>query len=386
MSLRVLHTVASVGDTYGGVASALHALGDVERKVGHDASLVTLHRPEQGTTLLSSMPHFDVELIRPGRVAGRLHGGRRLTEALHRLVPQHDLVVLHGVFDLTSVVGGRTARRFGVPYLLWPHGSLDPYDLVKHRGAKRRLAPLWRETLAGAAALLCTTAREAELAETFGAEPRREVLPLPVSPPALPDRERARAQLGIDPDARVVLFCGRIDHKKGLPLLLEVFAAAAGPADVLVVAGSGDAKLLERLRAKAAALPCADRVRFPGWVDAAGRAALLAAADVFALLSDNENFSVATAEALRAGVPCLISDNVYLADQLARRDAAAVTPAELGPATEALCSLLVDSAERAWLATAGREWSSDNLDLGVVSERYRELVREVMSTCPQSVY
>ncbi|GLZ41875.1 glycosyltransferase [Actinokineospora sp. NBRC 105648] len=387
MSLRVLHTVASVGDTYGGVASALHVLGAVEQAAGHDATLLTLSRPEQGSALLGSMPHFDVALIRPGRLAGRLHGGSRLGAALQRLVPQHDLVVLHGVFDLTSLVGGRTARRFGVPYLLWPHGSLDPYDLVKHGSLKRRLAPLWRENLSGATALMCTTAREAALVETFGASTATAVLPLPVAGAAQPpDRARARAALGLAPDARLVLFCGRVDAKKGLPLLLDVFAASAGPRDVLVVAGSGDERLAERLRARAAELPCADRIRFPGWVDAPSRADLLAAADVFALLSENENFSVATAEALRAGTPALVSDQVYLADELGRAGAARVCRAEHVAACAALRGLLDNPGERAALARAGRAWAAETLDLAVVSGRYRELVQEVMSRCPQSVF
>src|ERR1700753_1599106 len=101
MWLRVLHVVAGVSDTYGGVSTALTALGEVEVALGHDATLVTLHRPEQGDTVLADLPRFfDVRLVPPGRIAGRLHGGHRLSAVLRHLVPQHDLVVVHGVFDL----------------------------------------------------------------------------------------------------------------------------------------------------------------------------------------------------------------------------------------------------------------------------------------------
>ncbi|MFC5286587.1 glycosyltransferase [Actinokineospora guangxiensis] len=382
MSLRVLHTVASVGDSYGGVATALAALGAVEQHLGHDPSLVTIDRPEQGTTLLSTMTYFDVALIRPGLVAGRLHGGLRLTDALRRLVPQHDLIVLHGVFDLTSVVGGRTARRFGVPYLLWPHGSLDPYDLAKHRWAKSRLSSVWREHLSAAGSVVCTTQREAARLHTFGATPRTAVLPLPVAAPThRPDRAAVRAELGLGPGERLVVFCGRIDGKKGLPLLLDAFADAAGPGDRLVVAGSGDPALTRALRARADG-----RVSFPGWVDAAGRARLLAAADVFALVSDNENFSVATAEALHAGVPALLSDQVYLADELLRHGAAVVCGRDREQAAESLRALLADGPGRRAIGAAGARWAAAALDVAAVGARYADLVRTVMRGCPVSVY
>jgi glycosyltransferase involved in cell wall biosynthesis len=233
---------------------------------------------------------------------------------------------------------------------------------------------------------MCTTEREAAQLHTFGATTTTTVLPLPVAELALPVRSQARAALGLRPRARLVLFCGRIDPKKGLPLLLEVFAASAGPDDVLVIAGSGDERLAARLVARARELPCGDRIRFPGWVDASGRAALLAAADVFVLLSDNENFSVATAEAVRAGVPALISDQVYLGDELSRHHAARVCRAERGAAVDALRRLLRDDAERARLSSAGRRWAAEALDPDAVGTQYRQLVRKVMSQCPQSVF
>ncbi|RAS60642.1 glycosyltransferase involved in cell wall biosynthesis [Lentzea atacamensis] len=386
MTRRILHAVASAGDTCGGVSAAIASLGAVESAAGHDATLVTLYRPEQGITLLSGLPRwYDVELVRPGRLAGRFHGGSRLTEALRRLVPQHDLVVLHGVFDLASVVGGRTARRFGVPYLLWPHGSLDPYDLRKHSWAKHKLAFLWRESLDGAAALMCTSQREADRLETFGATTRRLVLPLPLPDDVQPlDRREARRRCQLPADARIVLFLGRIDAKKGLLPLLSGFARAAQPEDLLVIAGSGNPKLTAQLRRQADELRC--RVIFTGWVDGARSRELLAAADVFALISDNENFAVAVAEAAQAGVATLISDEVYLGDELVPAGASAVCGRSPDLVARALRELLADPHRRRRMGAAGRAWARANLQVSAVAETYLELVGEVMRECRASVY
>lgn len=386
MSRRVLHAVASAGDTYGGVASAVAALGAVEVAAGHDAMLVTLDRPEQGTTLLGEMEKwYDVCRVPPGRIAGRFHGGRVLAETLRRQVPQHDLVVIHGVFDLASVVGSRTALRFGVPYLLWPHGSLDPYDLVKHARAKRLLSRIWREGLSGAAALMCTTRREAQQMVTFGADAHKVVLPVPLfDDHDSPARAQARTRWGMAADARVVLFLGRIDEKKGLPLLLEAFAAMASADDVLVIAGSGDVRLMNRLRRDAAR--CRGRVCFPGWVDAVGRRELLAAADVFVLPSDNENFGVAAAEAMRAGVATVLSEDVYQSDDLGPLGGTVVCSRTVDSVARALRTLLDDPDLRGRVARTGQRWAEEQLTVRSVAGRYRDLVDEVMSTCPLSVF
>ncbi|MFD9702542.1 glycosyltransferase [Lentzea sp. NPDC059081] len=383
--LRVLHAVASVGDRYGGVSAAVGALGHVESMLRHDATLVSLHRPEQGDRLLSELSScFDVEVLPPGRVSGRFHGSGRLRSTLARLVPQHDLVVVHGVFDLTAHLCGRTARRYAVPYLLWPHGSLDPYDLREHGWAKRRLAPLWRESIAGASAVMCTTQREADRLEDFGAGTRREVLPLPL-PDAVPvaaageSRERARRACGLPVTGRVVLFLGRIDRKKGLPLLMEAFDLAAGPDDTLVVAGVGDAQLDRSLRAAASARESPGRVVFTGWVEPRRRRELLAAADVFALLSDNENFSVATAEALAAGCAVLLSDEVYLGDELVAAGGAVVTRRHPAVAAMALRTLLTDDRVREKISRAGQDWARWALDRDRVSRSYRRVVEGVFA-------
>ena len=64
-----------------------------------------------------------------------------------------------------------------------------------------------------------------------------------------------------------LLFVGRLDPIKGIDLLLESVALLRTPARLLVVGGdpAGDPEV-ERLRARAAALGIADRVRFPGAV------------------------------------------------------------------------------------------------------------------------
>ena len=62
-------------------------------------------------------------------------------------------------------------------------------------------------------------------------------------PAALPERGKFRASHGISPDAKVVLFLGRLSAKKSPDLLLEAFAKLPAPLSsnntLLVFAGPG---------------------------------------------------------------------------------------------------------------------------------------------------
>jgi glycosyltransferase involved in cell wall biosynthesis len=92
-----------------------------------------------------------------------------------------------------------------------------------------------------------------------------------------------RAELGLAPEAALVLGLGRLVAKKGFNVLLDAWPAVlrAIPGATLVIAGYGDQR--ERLERQAAALGLGSSARFIGRLERERAAAYVAAADVFAL-------------------------------------------------------------------------------------------------------
>jgi glycosyltransferase involved in cell wall biosynthesis len=126
------------------------------------------------------------------------------------------------------------------------------------------------------------------------------------------DRGRARERLGIAPDARVVVWHGRVQIElKGLDTLLESWRRICDerpdvPLLLLLVGGGNDAEGLRRLLGASGL----DNVR---WIDrfVVDRDELgqyLAAADVSALPSRREGFAVAALEAMACGLPLVASE------------------------------------------------------------------------------
>lgn len=90
-------------------------------------------------------------------------------------------------------------------------------------------------------------------------------------PPVAPDRRQARERLGIDPERFTIVYTGGIIGSRDLRPLVD--HAVTNPADLVLIAGTGDAEA-----ALASAVEGLPNVRLLGWVP--NPADLLAAADV----------------------------------------------------------------------------------------------------------
>jgi len=158
----------------------------------------------------------------------------------------------------------------------------------------------------------------------------------------------------------VIMNVGRIAYKKRLDRLIRAFAALPprAPAPVLAIVGPDDEGLGRDLDALARDLGVADRVHLTGVVNGAERQAALAAADVWALPSDTENFGNAIVEAMAAGVPVVITPGVNLADEIAAAGAGLVSATEPAAIAAQIGALLADADMAGRVAAAGRAFAA----------------------------
>jgi glycosyltransferase involved in cell wall biosynthesis len=163
----------------------------------------------------------------------------------------------------------------------------------------------------------------------------------------------ARASLGAGPGDLLVVAVGRLHEQKRFDLLLDAFAAVQKkvPAARLAVVGTGDLRVDLLTRAREAGV--ADHVLFAGF--RADVPAILAAADLFALSSDDEGLPMVVIEAMAAGRAVVATDVGSVRDLVEdgvtgrvvpRRDPAALA--------EAMAALLLDESKRQAMGEAGR--------------------------------
>lgn len=151
-----------------------------------------------------------------------------------------------------------------------------------------------------------------------------------------------------------LLYLGDIKATKGTHDLLRAFAriAARFPALQLVYGGTGS---IDEIRALAAELGVADRVRLEGWLGADRKLQAFAAATLFALPSYAEGMPMALMEAMAWRLPT-ISTPVGGIPQLitAEVNGLVVQPGDIDGLAAAIERLMSDPALRERLGRAGR--------------------------------
>jgi glycosyltransferase involved in cell wall biosynthesis len=210
---------------------------------------------------------------------------------------------------------GRVARNLGktrsVPVIIHTHGMLEPWALARSRWKKWIAGRLWEhENLRRAHCLRVTSEDELKSVRNFGLKNPVALIPngIDVSDfENLPARKEAEGFLPELKDKRVLLFLSRVHPKKGLPQLLQAWRKIGNERRdwLLAIAGPDQLGHLDDLKRLVGEMDLKDSVRFTGALFGPEKLAAYALADLFVLPSYSENFGVAIAEALSAGVPVI---------------------------------------------------------------------------------
>jgi glycosyltransferase involved in cell wall biosynthesis len=311
-----------------------------------------------------------------------------LASALDRIIPTCDLVHVHTLWTHATAAAVRACRRHRVPYVLMPHGMLDPNSLSRKSLRKIIYGHLFEfQRVRSAAGVIYTTERERELAErsvgTAGSGPPVYVVPLGADEPPGDRDGLAREFLASRPflaGKQIVTYLSRVHPKKGLDLLVPAFAkvAARMPQAHLLIVGPDEADTWPRVRRQIEQLGLQPHVTRIDMLMGAAKWAALAASTLFVLPSYQENFAIAVAEALRIGTPVVISDRVNIWPTVEAGRAGRVVPCDADALTAAIHVSLADEAAWRDMSAAAVMVATRNYDWGKTADAMMEVYQRVL--------
>ena len=307
---------------------------------------------------------------------------------LSEKLPDFDLIHVHGLWRYPQWVATRLAQRLNIPYIVSPHGMCEPFEMAR-KGWKKKIYfnLVERHTLRGAAAIHAITNAEKDDCEQLQTCSHIRVIPngVDIYPPLsnhLMERYLLHELALVPPENPVLLFMGRLHPKKGLDLLIPAFAQVLQrhPQARLVLAGPDPVGYRENLIKLAHSFHVQDRVLFPGMVTDLYKRALLQRADLFALPSYSEGFSVAVLEALAAVKPVVISQHCYFNEVLSA-GCGRVVDNSVSQLAEALSDLLdLDCPTRAIVGQRGRELIEQEYTWPSIGRQMCDLYNSVSKT------
>lgn len=373
--MRILHVISSIDPRAGGTASAAMGLAQAQARIDENVTVLSTFGPEGRPETAAHLQKAGVAI----RLVGPAHGPQLrhadLAAVVDGAVASSEIVHIHALWEQIQHLAARACQRLQRPYVISPHGMLDPWSLRQHRWRKRLYMILrMRGNLERAAAVHFTTQMEMKLAERLRLRSPTIVEPLGLDTQEfhdMPGPEVFRARFPAVGQRPIVLFLGRLHSKKGLDLLIPAFAQAT-PADaMLVIAGPDTDGYRETVEAMLNCRGLRERAFFTGMLHGRERIEALAAADLFVLPSYQENFGIAVIEAGAAGVPVVISDQVNIHDQVTSNALGSVVPTQVAPLAEQLTRWLSDSDLRRRTAKHCREFVLAHYDWLSIAQRWR---------------
>jgi glycosyltransferase involved in cell wall biosynthesis len=389
--MRVLHVIPSLASRTGGPATSVVESSLALRRCGVDVTIFATDMAEAASArthvraTLADMPpgarDLDVRLF-PARWPYRLAFSPAMFRALRAEVRRYDVAHIHSLFLFPQFAAYRAASGASVPYVVSPRGALDPYLRQRGRSVKVVAERLWQGAmLTHAAALHLTSGEEARLTSDVAPRVVRHVVPNGIrcaDYSELPSGQEFRRRYLGGSGEPVVMYLGRLSHKKGLDILIRAFALVRRdvPACRLAIVGPDDEGLTAELVALARREGVAERVVFTGMLSGVEKLDALAAAGVWALPSHTENFGNAVVEALAAGRATVISPAVNIAPEIAASGAGIVAPLRAEAFGAEIAALLRDDARREALVVRAREFAR-RYDWSIVGPRLAEMYAQV---------
>ena len=426
-SLKVLQIIPSISVVYGGPSQMIRGFSNALARQGADVTILTTDsNGDSGQAPLDVPLHYPVKqdgyTIRYFRCAPfrRYKFSLGLFAWLYHHADEVDIAHIHALFSPVSSISAAIARYCNLPYILRPLGTLDPADIQKKRYLKYLYAAvLERPNIAGAAALHFTSPQENEVSERFGTHTPGMVIPLGVKAPkplqnldtilakfasptspfdsaqgkpassSLAERKsKAAPLLNIplpkDSNIPILLFMSRIDPKKGLELLIPALEnlVASGQPFHFVLAGTNpqDPGYEKGVSDRIQCSPISSCTTITGFVQGQQKQALLQRADLFVLPSYYENFGISVAEAMVAGTPVLISDQVHIHTDVQQAEAGWVCSCNESALTVELLQALQDPDIRKQRGMNAQQCALEKYSWSAIAQRtlstYRTIIEE----------
>lgn len=378
--MKIVHYMSRFRLEDGGVVRAVLDICSLLARNNNEVKIITWDSqdiPESWKNGEKNTPQI-VDIANPAKF-GLFHAAstmKIIAEALKGV----DVLHLHTPWETTNIQLSKLAREMKVPYILTVHGMLDDWSMTQ-RGWKKKLYLLLggRKMLERAAFVHCTAQGELDQAGRYFPRGRGIVVPLvfDLDPfQNLPGPEMAVANIPeADTDDPVILFLSRVHYKKQPEALIDAAAILRdkGKSIRVLFAGTGEDDYIEGLRNRIENKNLKDQVFFLGMVVCDQKLSLYERADIFAMITSQENFGLVYAEALACRTPVIATKGTDIWKELEDSGGAVIVDGNAQATADAIVELLSDTSRLKTMGESGRKWVFDELDGEKIVARFEEV-------------
>lgn len=238
-----------------------------------------------------------------------------------RTLRDFDMIHIHEYRTVLAIVVHHYAKKYGIPYILQPRGSIPRASKSKQK--KLFDALFGRAIIKDASKIIASSKLESDQYwDVFPDLEGEKIVHIPngidlETYQNLPKKGEFRKKYSIAEDEKVILFLGRIHKIKGIDILIEAFSKLKEELQgvKLVIAGPDDG-YLDRLKLMVDKLSIEDDVIFPGPLYEKEKSEAYVDADVFVVPSKYESFGNVVLEAMAHNTPVVVTNSCGVSEWL----------------------------------------------------------------------
>ncbi len=385
--MKILHIATAVHKAGGGTSEVIPRICEALVEAGCQVRLISGKVEQLADSAIRAQAR-GVEM-RFAKIRCLPHVGfLRLTSEFRREIEEGvswcDIVHIHGHWQDVPWFAPCVARRLGKPYIMQPHGFLEPERLKKSAVRKKIIGALFeRSNLNRAVAVIATAESEKMGIQQFGVRAPIEVISLGLDTERIEAAHRDEVllnRLGLSPNKKTLLYFSRLTPIKGLDLLAEAWERLNDYHRTwqLCIAGPDDRGYAAQIKKVYDRLITDDSVCFTGPVYGDDKYNLLRSVEAFVLPTRSENWSVAVQEALAAGLPTVCTKGAPW-EVINEYKAGFWVDVGVEPIEAALCEIMsLSDNQRTAMGIRGRQLVADKYTWSPIAEQTLRLYERVM--------
>jgi glycosyltransferase involved in cell wall biosynthesis len=350
-----------------------------------DAQTVSLTRP---SSLSASGSYSDdcIHIPVDDTFSGNAYSYLSKTNAqqLRLLIRNANLVICHKLFRHHNQLILEECVANDIPYIIVPHGGLDPY-VFTYRSTRKKawLVLVGNRYFRNAGAVIFATAKEMAKAIHRVPSARGHIIGWPVSEPLNIDRNTCRElvqnRYGLKRENQIYLMLGRLHSSKRILEAIRGFKAAELSNAALLIAGPDEEYTVKQVSFYAQSVGAVN-VSILGPIYGNEKEELLAACDFSLNTSHKENYCYSIVEGMSYGAPAVLTPGNDLASTL-EQEGCAICCADYddGSLVQALRRLAtMEHSDTAAMRNRARDWVRNNATYDVFQHNILHLANDIM--------
>ena len=385
--MRILHVTNTFYPAwaYGGIARVAYELCKKLVDRGHEVTVFTTDAYNKSSRIkYKDNPDIvdGIKIYRFRNISNwlawkRYHLPLSLVPATRRGIKEFDVIQIHGSRSTMHIPVCYYAKKYGIPYVIDPHGSILRRD--RKQGLKTILDIIFGyRILRDAYKVNAGTEVEIDEAKSMGVDDEKIIQLLPGYDvnyfSDLPALGQFREKFGIK-EKKIILFLGRIHEIKGIDFLVKSFYELTRSRDdvVLVIAGPDDGykptikKLINELH-------LSNNVLFTGVLDGEEKLSAYVDASIFVQPSKYERFCGSPFEAILCDTPIIVTKNTGCGNFVHKMDMGyTVDYGDVNELRNTVEGILSDSSETHVKTQRCKEYIINNLTWEKQIKKYEKL-------------